>query len=185
MSLAVHSILVLDKKAVGVRFKDGDNYRDVEVESLRGLRADDLWGYKTATLIPQGDLLVTKEELQSKITITDASQDKHFCEKAFNLLKQGKPEESAPSSTPAPASATSKPTQKSKGKGKGKGKVFDVVVSLPFYNPDKRQNELKEFQGEFEATNALVARKKAKEFYAEEFSTDSSEIQIISAKIKA
>lgn len=168
MALAVYSVLVLDKKAVGVRFNDDKNFFDVEMEKLTGVRKDNLSGVKTQTLKANGNLLVTDEELKTNLLVEDKSNDSTFCELALKLLttRNAQPE------------TTNKPVQR-----KGNLKSFKVVVEVEVYNPMTNKKEFKTLNGEFESVNALKARSEAKAFYANEFGTEKEEIKVVSAEL--
>lgn len=171
MSVRVHSALVLVSEIVGVRFQVADgNYFDVEVSVLEGVKESHLKGVKIQKLIPKGDLLVTEEELNTNMIVKDATSDSNYVKSAIKALLTEPP--------------VKPPTSVKKIKKFKKKAFFDVVVKVPMYDLKEGKWIKIELKGEFEATNALVARKKAKEFYAHEHGTEPKEIEVVDAKIR-
>jgi len=166
-TLKVHSVLIFEGKPVGVRFKHGDAFGDVELEKLKGVSIEALKKLKAQKLIPHGDLLVTEEELKNNVIVQDFSSRPDFVEQAIRVL-------TAPQSSGG--------VGKTGAKGK---KVFTVVVEAEgMYDPVSRSFKKQQFEAEIEAPNALVARKKAKEIYAQELGTSPDEITIVNCVIK-
>jgi hypothetical protein len=84
--MKIYSVLVYDRKAVGLRLTDGSTYYDVELNSLRGLTKSHISQYKTDNLESKGDLLVTKDELNSNFIVKDMSNNTAFTESVRTIL---------------------------------------------------------------------------------------------------
>lgn len=85
-SIQVHALLMYENQILGVRFKENEKYYDVEGSALTGVTTQHLKGYKIQTLKPHGDLLITDEELNNNIIVSDKSKDKDFCRKAVRKI---------------------------------------------------------------------------------------------------
>lgn len=184
--LTLHSVLVLDKKAVGLRVISSDGqYYDVELNFLSDKSL--LKGLKVEKLIPHGDLLVTKEELDKGIIVKDMSNDKQFCDTVFNLIMSRKEpptfKEDAKTQVKNETPSTQEKPASKAPKKKGNMKRFLVTVESKEYNPLTKQWEKRHFTGEFEAENALKVRAKAKEFYAVQLDTTKDEIKVIETQL--
>lgn len=77
--LEVHSILVHDHKAVGVRFKEFNRCVDVAIPQIRGLRKELIMGYPTQKLSSKEGLMLTEEEIKTGVLVEDVSEDKLYC----------------------------------------------------------------------------------------------------------
>lgn len=75
----VYSVLMLNKKVAGVRFQSSDGLVcDVEMEKLHGVKKSMLSDYRQDELIPHENLLVTEEELDGDVVVTDNSENNRY-----------------------------------------------------------------------------------------------------------
>lgn len=171
-ALQFHSVLVYQGKALGVRLFQGGAFYDVALEDLKGVTSSHLKGMRWQKLIEHGDLLVTEDELKGNIVVKDFTQVPNYVHLAVSAIDTAIRGKSAQET-------------KSKRQNTGKSAVFEVVVEVEtLYNPVTRKFDKQQLTGEFEARNALMARKIAKEWYAQELGTVPNEVKVISCLIK-
>ena len=203
MKANVHSILVFDKKAVGVRFgvtldeadkgsssnilhtltsdsgmlKPADRY-DVEIEALKSVDKELLRQYKAEKLIEHGALLVTQEELEKNILVQDVSNNKLMVDFLIkSITKKEEPKKEEPKQAVKPKEVPKK-AEKKKGL-----KEFKAVVEYEVYNPKLKKFEKVTVEATTQSKSALLARKELKNWYAQEQGTDPNEITIVSLEM--
>lgn len=176
--LYVHSVLCFEDKAVGVRFyqetdKLKGKFYDAEMSALKGVTEEALSSFSKETLLPYGDdLLGTKSEVAGTLQVKDLSNNPSFIKAALKAIRSKVTSINPENVVDNSSSPSGEP-------------VFSVLVEANTkYNTETKQFEPQQFTAEIPAKSALLARKIAKESYAQELGTEPSEIKILKCVLK-
>lgn len=171
-------VLIYNRQPVGVRSFINNQGVDVDIDSLKPyLTPNDLKVLQPAQMIEHGDLIMTQEEIQNNLDIKDVSDNKKIVKAIAEAIKAlAQPKQSVQPKAKAPQAKATKPN-KPTSKGGNRFNVHIIEEGLGSTCPPSG------LTGEFTAKNALVARKKAKEYYAQELGTEPKYIKILKCEL--